>query len=247
MLHVASERYPDGIADDGVSILLVMNKLSYDRTCKQHGLAHLLAVVPTKICSIHIIRQPARLGVSLFEEKVVPTMKALLQPLKNTPVVAHCGSPSIDLREDLSSHGYEPRNLPRSLGGGWSYQDFQEWREQRLIVERIAQLQRNHQSHGNPLAERPAGGIVADPSATTSALLPVLPQPLTAASIVRTAPSPLEMQLNLLALQKHQQMKQTPQLLQKRLSSSSSTTKQNQFTNYGASFDGLPRDWNSNC
>jgi hypothetical protein len=241
MLHVAGENSMNG-ADGGVSILLVMNKLSFERTCKHHDFTHLLSVVPIKICSVHIIRQPARLGVALFDEKVVPIIKAILQPLKNTPVLAHCGSPSVDLREDLASHGYEPRNLPRSLGGGWSYQDFQEWREQRLVVERNAQLQTNNHSQGNPLPELPSGGV-ADSTATASALTPLRSFPMSSTSIAPTAPSLLEMQLNLLALQEQQQIQQAPHLLQSLLKPSNAATTNSLCTNHGTSLDGAPWDY----
>jgi hypothetical protein len=139
MLHVASA---NGSGNGGVTILLVMNKLSFDRTYGHRLLAPLLAVVPAKISAIHIIRQPARLGVALFEAKVVPAIKGLFQALP-TPIHAHVGSPSCDLCEDLSSHGFDNKSLPRSIGGGWTYQDFLQWRSQRMITEGMSRLQLN--------------------------------------------------------------------------------------------------------
>lgn len=128
-----------------VAILLIMNKLSFERTREHSSLTQLLRVFPVKLAAIHIVRQPARLGARFFEEKVVPTLKSLFCSL-NVAIYGHSGTPECDLRKQMAQYDFDSENLPRSLGGGWTYQDFTQWREQRLIVERTSTLQLNSDS-----------------------------------------------------------------------------------------------------
>ena len=139
MLHVATDG-SSGKVD--VAILLVMNKLSFERTRKHSSLTQLLKAFPLKVAAVHIVRQPARLGVRLFDEMVVPTLKPMFRTL-NTPIHAHSGTPNCDLLNDLTRYDFETENLPRSIGGGWTYQDYSHWREQRLIAEETSSTQLN--------------------------------------------------------------------------------------------------------
>jgi hypothetical protein len=146
----------------GIVILLVMNKLSFQRVQKDTTLPHLVKAHPTKIDSVHIIRQPARLGARLFDEKVVPTLTKLFQPLE-AAIHVHSGTASKNLLEIMRQSDFEVASLPRSLGkfqiessggsdscfsnssdqwtrlsakgGGWLFQDFQQWLDQRRVVE----------------------------------------------------------------------------------------------------------------
>ncbi len=131
MLRVASLQTSK---DVGVSVLLIMNKLSFERTKGTILLAEILKFYPVRITSLHIIRQPARLGINFFEEKVVPTIRTIFRSLP-IPLHVHSGTPNCDLRQDLASHGFDMKNLPRSLGGGWTYEDFLQWRDQQLKFE----------------------------------------------------------------------------------------------------------------
>jgi hypothetical protein len=140
MLHVATAGSPGKVQD--VAILLVMNKLSFERTRKHSSLTQLLIVFPLKVDAIHIVRQPARLGARFFEEKVVPILTPMFRTL-NTPIHAHSGTPNCDLLKDLTRYDFETENLPRSIGGGWTYQDYSHWREQRLIAEETSSTQPN--------------------------------------------------------------------------------------------------------
>ena len=137
MLHVATE---SASKNEGVALMFVMNKLSFERTRNYASLAQLLNVFPVKVCAIHIVRQPARLGVRVFEDKVVPAMTALLLPT-DAPLHVHSGTPSCDLRKELARHDFDSKNLPRSLGGGWTYQHFLQWREKRLSLEEASSLE----------------------------------------------------------------------------------------------------------
>jgi hypothetical protein len=132
MLQVASQQKAS--EDVGVSILLIMNKLSFERNKGTIALAEILKVYPVRIESVHIIRQPARLGINFFEEKVVPAMRLIFSSL-SAPLHIHSGTPTCDLRQELDAHGFDIKNLPRSLGGGWTYEDFLRWRDQQLKFE----------------------------------------------------------------------------------------------------------------
>jgi Divergent CRAL/TRIO domain len=136
MLHVAAE---SASKKEGVAILLVMNKLSFERTREHSSLTQLLQAFPVKLAAVHIVRQPARLGARFFDEKVVPSLTSLFLPV-NAPLHVHSGNPSCDLRKELSQYGFDAENLPRSLGGGWTYQDFLQWRELRLAIEGTSSL-----------------------------------------------------------------------------------------------------------
>lgn len=132
MLQVASQQKAS--EDVGVSILLIMNKLSFERNKGTIALAEILKVYPVRIESVHIIRQPARLGINFFEEKVVPAMRLIFSSL-SAPLHIHSGTPTCDLRQELDAHGFDIKNLPRSLGGGWTYEDFLRWRDQQMKFE----------------------------------------------------------------------------------------------------------------
>ena len=137
MLRVASQQSSEN-AD--VSVLLIMNKLSFERTKGTVALAEILKVYPVRITSIHVIRQPARLGMNFFEEKVVPTVRSIFSSLPS-PIHIHSGTPNCDIRQDLVSHGFDIKNLPRSLGGGWTYDDFLRWRDEQVKFEEASLLQ----------------------------------------------------------------------------------------------------------
>lgn len=171
MLHVASEVSSH---DEGVAILLVMNKLSFERT-SEHGatLTQLLNTFPVKLSGLHIVRQPARLGASLFENKVVPTLKALFGPV-DVPVHAHSGTPTFDLRKKLAQYGFVADSLPRSLGGGWAYQDFLEWKEQRLILEGAAPSTCNPKPSYEPKRDSIHNGVSVAPTPQAQPLLKML-------------------------------------------------------------------------
>jgi Divergent CRAL/TRIO domain len=137
MLHVATD---NAARNTDVSLMLIVNKLSFERMKGDKYLADILKAFPAKIAAIHLIRQPARLGINFFEEKVIPKLKSLFQIL-NIPIYVHSGTQTYDLRQDLASHGFDINNLPRSLGGGWTYEDFLEWRNQQLILEGTTQIE----------------------------------------------------------------------------------------------------------
>ena len=161
MLRVASLQTSK---DVGLSVLLIMNKLSFERTKGTVLLAEILKVYPVRITSLHIIRQPARLGEIFFEEKVVPTMRSIFRSL-TIPLHVHSGNPNCDLRQDLASHGFDMKNLPRSLGGGWTYEDFLQWRDQQLNFEEACFVV--PKSPNEPTRPLPSPTIQVIPSATT--------------------------------------------------------------------------------
>jgi hypothetical protein len=117
-----------------------MNKLSYERSKGNVAFAEILKVYPVKVVSIHVIRQPARLGIKFFEDKVVPSIESIFGSL-SIPIHIHSGTPTCDLRQDLASHGFDFKNLPRSLGGGWTYEDFLRWRDDQLSFEDSTRFQ----------------------------------------------------------------------------------------------------------
>jgi hypothetical protein len=149
MLHVTTG---DLASNTNLSIILIMNKLSFERMKGDMSLADMLSIYPVKIAAIHLIRQPARLGVGYFEEKVVPMMKLLFQKL-DVPLHIHSGTQTCDLRQDLATHGFDMNNLPRSIGGGWTYENFLEWRNQQLISEGNIQRQMSSVSTTRNLPE----------------------------------------------------------------------------------------------
>jgi hypothetical protein len=112
MLRVALE---DESCKRGVAILFVMNKLSFQRAQKDTTLPRLFKANPTKIDSLHIVRQPARLGVRLFNEKVVPALTKLYQPLA-AAIHVHSGTASKNLLEIMGQCDFDATSLPRSLG-----------------------------------------------------------------------------------------------------------------------------------
>ena len=139
MLRVAQQHSTENA---GVSILMIMNKLSFERTKGSLALAEILKVYPIRIASIHVIRQPARLGTSFFDEKVVPSLQSIFHGL-SIPIHIHSGTPTCDIRQDLTSYGFDIKNLPRSLGGGWTYEDFLSWRDDQMKIEESNRLNMN--------------------------------------------------------------------------------------------------------
>jgi hypothetical protein len=111
MLQVALK---DKSRDKGIVILFVINKLSFQRSRKDRSLPPLFKAYPIKIDSLHIIRQPARLGARSFDGEVVPALTWLFQPLK-VPIHVHSVT-AANLRERLTQGDFEMRYLPRSLG-----------------------------------------------------------------------------------------------------------------------------------
>lgn len=157
MLQVAKEDAQD---TKGIAILLVMNKLSFERTRVHSSLTQLLKVFPVKVAAIHIVRQPARLGARFFDEKVVPTLKSLFRSV-NAAIHAHSGTPDCDLRKIMARFDFDSENLPRSLGGGWTYQDFSQWLGQRLIMEQTSSLQPNLKTTLGESSQNGASSVLA--------------------------------------------------------------------------------------
>lgn len=175
MLHVASDGADSNV---GINFLFVMNKLSFERTRHFSWLPQLLTILPTKIEVIHIVRQPARLGESVFRDKVVPTLQSLFQKT-NTPLQTYSGTPDCDLRTLLKQSGLQVECLPQSLGGGWTYQDFQQWMNKRLLIERKSVMRLKETTNG----ETDHANVIRRPAETDLSIVRYVQSPSFAGDI----------------------------------------------------------------
>ena len=154
-LQVLSEDIPAQL--DGIVLLNILNTPSFQQSqgIITSGLRLIADAMPMRIYRFHHITRPAAGRRSIFET-VLPLVNQALGSYIWSSAIFHIGERKADLLEKLRAHRLSKEGIPELLGGEWSYDDFDTWLGERVVVERARHEKFvEHLLEGKPLRLSP--------------------------------------------------------------------------------------------
>lgn len=128
---VASEN--DKTQEDGIIVITIPESPSFD-SITQDAVQMVNSALPLRFFSVHIV-----LSFDFrrtFKGVMLPlAMKFLGKYFLPSRTIQHIGRSKEDLLNELSKFGIKREGVPESIGGTWSYNKFDEWRDVRTRFE----------------------------------------------------------------------------------------------------------------